>query len=78
MGPPGARRYDGDSLRLISLVREWLDSYRQDDRIIPDGEYIFERYKDFISRLPELCAHFHLDPNRIKFPAYISLLEGWL
>lgn len=67
-----------DRLQLICVVRDWLNTYREDDRIIPDGTHIFERYEKFLAGLPRRCQHFHLDPKTIKFPDYISLLEGWL
>jgi hypothetical protein len=70
--------HNDDRLQLISVVRDWLDTYREDERIIPGGQYIFEDYQRFLSGLPKRCQHFHLDPQSIKYPAYLSLLEAWL
>jgi hypothetical protein len=65
-------------LTLACVVRDWLDTYREDDRIIPGGSHIFERYLKFMAGLPKRCQRFHLDPQSIKYPTYISLLEAWL
>jgi hypothetical protein len=70
--------HNDDRLTLACVVRDWLDTYREDDRIIPGGSHIFERYLKFMAGLPIRCERFHLDPQSIKYPAYISLLEAWL
>jgi hypothetical protein len=70
--------HNDDRLKLASVVRDWLDTYREDDRIIPGGSHIFERYQKFLSGLPIRCQHFKLDATSLSFPNYMFLLEAWL
>jgi hypothetical protein len=70
--------HSGDRLQLACVVRDWLDGYREDYRIIPSGGRIFERYQKFVAGLPRRCEHFKLDPTSLTFSNYMSLLEAWL
>jgi hypothetical protein len=67
-----------DTLRLICVVRDWLRTYLEPSEGIPGGEYVFGRYKQFLSILPGLCEQQHLNPESLIFYEYISFLQGWL
>jgi hypothetical protein len=71
--------HGGDILGLICAVRDFLRSLVELNERIPGGEYIFERYKEFLVKLPELCEERHLNPpDSIHYNDYISLVQGWL
>ena len=70
--------HGGDILRLICVVRDWLRTYLEPSEGIAGGEYIFERYKEFLSILPGLCEEQHLNPERLTLYDYIACLEGWI
>ena len=60
------------------MVRDWLRTYLEPSEGIPGGEYVFGRYKQFLSILPGLCEQQHLNPESLIFYEYISFLQGWL
>jgi hypothetical protein len=70
--------HSGDILELVRVVRNWLRTNQEVQEIIPSGDHIFERYKEFLAKLPEFCERFRLNPKAIIFRDYISVLEAWL
>jgi hypothetical protein len=70
--------HGGVPSQLVGVVRNWLQANQCVEEIIPGGDHIFERYKQFLRELPRYCDKFHLDPLAIIFTDYISLLEAWL
>jgi hypothetical protein len=70
--------HSGDILELVRVVRNWLRTNQEVEEIIPSGDHISERYKQFLAKLPEFCERFRLNPKAIIFRDYISVLEAWL
>jgi hypothetical protein len=70
--------HSGDILKLARVVRNWLRTNQEVEEIIPSGDHIFERYKQFLAKLPQICERFRLNPKAIIFRDCISVLEAWL
>jgi hypothetical protein len=69
--------HGGDIERLICVVRNWLRNLVPNQKI-PGGEFLFGRYKNFLANFPGLCERAHLNPERVFYPDYVSLVQGWL
>jgi hypothetical protein len=65
-------------LKLVCVVRNWLRNYQEDEELTPDGEHIFNRYKQFLVNLTGRCERVHRNPKSLIFRDYVSMLEGWL
>jgi hypothetical protein len=70
--------HDDDPNKAIAVVRDWLDDRSTGDTIQPDGEVIAKRYAVFVSELPAICAAVHLNPSRLTFKNYVTVVRGWL
>jgi hypothetical protein len=72
--------------KLVREVRDWLQaqlnqevaSRRARREILPDGDVIFGRFREFVKDLPTLCHDNRLNHRRLKFSDYVPLLEEWL
>ncbi len=63
--------------RLISLVRDWLNTAAGDDPL-PDGAAITRRFGAFEGDLPTICAKLHVEPHELTFGNYANLVRTWL
>src|SRR5271166_3893786 len=66
--------HNGESSEIVRVVRDWLRTNQVEQENIPHGTHIFDRYKQFLEELSELCLPYHLDPNGLLFPEYVSLV----
>lgn len=72
--------------KLVREVRDWLQAQLNHDvasrrvhrEILPDGDVIFGRFREFLKDLPPLCRDRRLNHRRLKFSDFIPLLEVWL
>ncbi len=73
------RSHGGDILGAIIAVRDWLrNATTERDVIIPAGSRIFDRYKLFLSELPQLCTSLNLNQEELIYNDYTTLVVGWL
>ncbi|MDE2722156.1 MAG: hypothetical protein OXI59_02140 [Gemmatimonadota bacterium] len=73
------RSHGGDIRGAIIAVRDWLrNATTEKDVIIPAGSRIFDRYKLFLSELPQLCTSLNLDQEELIYNDYTTLVVGWL
>jgi len=71
------RSHDGDPLKLISVVRNWLSNATQ-RTTIPGAQAIKNHYADFMAQLPELCEGLQLAPEDLLFNEFTSIAYSWL
>ena len=73
------RSHGGDILGAIIAVRDWLrNATTERDVIIPAGSRICDRYKLFLSELPQLCTSLNLNQEELIYNDYTTLVVGWL
>ena len=71
------RAHGEDPGRVISIVRNWLNS---DSRgvVIPGGKEIRRRFRLFEDELPALCAEIPIEPGELTYNDYTSFISAWL
>lgn len=62
----------------IRQVREFLSNHREPGVILPMGDKIVDRYRQFRRDLPDTCRVVHLDPDNLNFRDLTTLIVGWL
>ena len=73
-----AKSHNNNTEEVINLVRDWL-SHTSKRTLIPSGLSIWRRYQTFQADfLPRMIKKRELDPNRLIFRDYVTLLIGWL
>ena len=71
------KSHNNNTEEVINLVRDWL-SHTSRRTLIPSGLSIWRRYQTFQSDLPIMIKKHELDPNRLIFGDYVTLLTSWL
>ena len=64
---------------VIEVVRDWLRN-ELDPRIviIPSGENISNRYLDFQTALPSICAKLKWNPKKLPFTDFSFAIATWI
>ena len=71
------RSHGGDSVRLMSLVRNWLNA-NTSDRTLPGGVLLRKRYAAFDADLPTMAAAVDVEPHELTYVDRLSLMAEWL
>lgn len=71
------RAHHGDERELIRGVRHALRTWKP-GKILPSAAAVFERYRQFTERIPELTAEMTLDPDDLAFYDLMALVSTWL
>ena len=71
------RFHNNDPCELTGVVRNWLRN-ASGHKGIPDGEFIFKRYQDFMQDLPKMAEMCHLNANKLIFNDYTGMVVDWL
>ncbi len=69
--------HDGEVAKLIGKVRDWL-SAAANDKPLPGGAKIAERFAQFSLDLPAIASAIHLREEELTFLDYASLASRWL
>ena len=70
--------HDGDPLKAIRAVRDWLSSSAPASVQIPGGATIAARYAKFRDDLPATCDRLRLRVDELTFNEYVLQVEEWL
>ena len=70
-----ASAHGGDTQKLICALRDWLRVWL--NVTIPGGKYIFQRYNELLSKLPEILEEQHLT-QPLSYHDYKDIVEKWL
>jgi hypothetical protein len=81
--------HSSESSILVTKTRNWLrgiqsaDASARHDRrgemlVIPGGQQIFKRYRQFQTELPGACRELGLDDSPLPFVEYLYLVDEWL
>jgi hypothetical protein len=68
--------HNNDPAAAITVVRDWLRTHTR--FIIPSGSKIVERYAQFRKALPAMCKKVDLEPGKLIFNDYTTLVVEWL
>jgi len=69
--------HDKSIKKIILNVRNWI-STESKKNTIPGGEYIYQRYRIFLRKLPILCIDLNLKVKDLTFNDFLYLLRIWL
>lgn len=72
------RAHDRRPDQIIQQVRDFLATHCAEGTILPGGARIVERYLQFRRGLQDLCAAFHLLPEKLTFRDLTTLIVAWL
>lgn len=74
--------HDGNVAKAVEAVRDWLRSAlvaRGEERVRMRGaEKVYERYRLFLADLPDICAELELNPIRIPYNDYTTIVVEWI
>jgi hypothetical protein len=71
--------HDNKERKIISIVRDWLRlELDPKTTIIPSGNKIFQRYKDFQKALPALCDNLKWNPKDLPFADFSYAVAVWI
>ena len=62
----------------IRQVREFFSTHCDPGIVLPGGDKIVARYRQFRRRLPTTCDELHLNPDKLNFRDLCTLIVGWL
>ena len=71
------KHHDGNPENAIRLVTDWLRNASQ-DRTIPGGLAVVQRYRAFKKELPELCKSSRIKEEELRFNDYSTLVSEWI
>lgn len=77
IGGQDPRCHEGDVLKMIKVVRNWLSSSIV-GTTTPGHLVITQHYVEFMKQLPLLCAKVGLDQNDIPYNDFIYMVGKWL
>lgn len=63
--------------QTVKVVRNWLRTTSK-RKMIPDGNIIWQRYRDFRNGLPMMAQFWELDANNLIFNDYTWMVVEWL
>lgn len=69
------RAHNNCERTLIKGVRDWL--YSESQRALPGGTYIADRYEQFNSELPALCAEVRCRSDELTYLDFSNLASSW-
>ncbi len=69
--------HGGDPARAIRAVRDWLQANSKRAGLAGGGE-IVEHYRRFQADLPKVCAEAGLEPDRLTFIDFSTVIVSWL
>ncbi|CAN5685166.1 hypothetical protein BH23GEM7_BH23GEM7_16400 [soil metagenome] len=75
------RAHDGDPIRAIRVVRDWLGNFRTSadpSIILPGAPKIISRYHEFQAELPTLCDRLHLELEALQFVELRTIVQEWV
>jgi hypothetical protein len=75
------KAHENDPKKAVRAVRDWLRNAAKasgDDRVMPGGSRMFDRYQVFLADLPAICDELGLDPEDLLYNDYTTLVVGWL
>ena len=58
--------------KLINHIRNWLSPHT---KILPGGDHMVGRYRDFRAILPGICDGKHLDEAKLTFPDLVYTIR---
>jgi len=70
--------HDGDPIKAIKAVRDWLSAAAPVSIQIPGGAAIAKRYAAFRDELPATCERLRLRVDELTFNEYVLQVEEWL
>lgn len=71
------RAHNNCERTVIKCVRDWLHSESKGTAQLPGGAYIANRYAQFTTELPALCAKVRCSPDELIFIDYGNLASEW-
>lgn len=72
------RSHNSNPQTLITHVRDWLNNSFKDGTIIPGGQKIYKRFKQFEQALPALCEQISVEVEELTYNNYNDVIEIWL
>lgn len=77
IGGQDIHRHSNDPRTAVVRVRDWLRTEAEGTRT-PGGSAIFERYVEFRTELPKICAELRLDHHHLPFADFSYAIVRWL
>lgn len=71
------RIHAGDPKIAISHVRNWLSVESANGRL-PGGQFIFDRFVQFGTDLPAMCARALTEPLELPYQDYVNFVVEWI
>ena len=71
------KSHEGDPLKVIRVVRNWLNSREREIRIL-SASRIINHYESFQADIPRICAALDLDDHELDYLDYCSVVSAWL
>jgi hypothetical protein len=72
------RSHGDEESRLISQVRDWLNTQRGADRLLPGGRMIRRLYEEFQNDAPKLLSIALIAEDEATYSDWISLIQDWV
>lgn len=69
--------HEGDPLKAIAAVRNWLATFRQGIERLPKRRVVQERFQRFQADLPGFCERAGWDPDDLQFVELRTVIEEW-
>ncbi len=77
IGGQDIEAHNDDVEQCISVIRTWLND-ASGRKTLPGRKIIHERYKLFMSDLPEMCEELAIEVDELTFNDYAGLISEWL
>lgn len=72
------RSHASQTAEVIGQVRDFLATHREPEVILPGGNKIVERFRQFQEAMHLTCSNLHLDVERVTFHDLSILIVAWL
>ena len=73
------RAHNNSERDMIGKVRDWLRSCPlNENRLLPSGSVIFDRYLSFLKDLPSICSELKLTVDELIFVDFTAVIGFWL
>lgn len=70
--------HNEDEKRLITEVRNWLQTCSHDEFIIPSGTNIHDRFQCFLNDLPVIRGIYRIETDDLIYVNFLQVVDIWI
>ena len=72
------KAHAGDPAKAIGKTRDWLSQFASENRMLPGGKRMTQRYGLFLNELPALLDEVGVEREELIYNDFTTILVGWL